>query len=248
MPPWSCAYTLSAESSLSTLLRGFLVNECGIVGASWLPLQHEQLHYIFQIKVRCTYWRNVIWQPGNHWESRQSIAQKGVRAIDVPKFAPRKWLKCCKNQCSHSWTVNGWAWTPFCLILWGLAEPPLFWKIALGVKGHSRRNSRNPGAFPEQPSELHSRPNLSAGPTKPHPSKPNPCNMPADFGKLRCRNCTATCAFLQSGRRFHLKLRCNKQKTALQESGAFLPAFQLCRKVVLSCRFPADFKLPRLLI
>ena len=44
----------------------------------------------------------------------------------------------------------------------------------------------------------------------PNPSKPRPCNMPeakkrscaAIFGKLRCRNCTATFAFLQCGRRF----------------------------------------------
>ena len=48
-----------------------------------------------------------------------------------PKSAARKWLKCCKNQCSRSRAVNGWAWTPFCVILWGwlisynyLGRPP----------------------------------------------------------------------------------------------------------------------------
>ena len=30
-----------------------------------------------------------------------------------------KWVKCCKNQCSRSWAVSGWVWTPFCVILWG---------------------------------------------------------------------------------------------------------------------------------
>ena len=62
---------------------------------------------------------------------------------------------------------------------------------------------------------------------------------------LRCRNCTATLAFLQCGSRLHQKLRCSKRKTALQhrkaalqESGAFLP---------LSCGFQAPtFRHPRL--
>ena len=49
---------------------------------------------------------------------RQSIAQKGVRAIDTRKFTALKWLKCCKNQCSRSRAVSEWAWTPFCVILW----------------------------------------------------------------------------------------------------------------------------------
>ena len=67
----------------------------------------------------------------------------------------------------------------------------------------------------------------------------------AIFGKLRCRNCIATFAFLQSGSRFakscaatNEKLHCNIKKAALQESGAFLP---------LSCGFQAPtFRLPRL--
>ena len=78
------------------------------------------------------------------------------------------------------------------------------------------------------------------------PSKAHPCNMPlaktvscaAVFGKLRCRSCTATFAFLQSGCHFYHKLRCSKrkllhrkiEKAVLQESGAFLP---------LSCGFQA---------
>ena len=54
----------------------------------------------------------------------------------------------------------------------------------------------------------------------------------ASFGKLRCRNCTATFAFLQCGRRFYQKLRCNKRKTALQH-------WKSC--VAGKWRFPAAF-------
>ena len=52
------------------------------------------------------------------------------------------------------------------------------------------------------------------------------------LGKLRCKSCTATFAFLQCG--CHLtnncsatngKLHCNIEKVAVQESGAFLPLF-----------------------
>ena len=67
----------------------------------------------------------------------------------------------------------------------------------------------------------------------------------AVFGKLRCRSCTATFAFLQCGRHFNKscaaaneKMHCNIEKAALQKSGAFLP---------LSCGFQAPtFKHPRL--
>ena len=89
---------------------------------------------------------------------------------------------------------------------------------------------------------------------KPHPSKPQPCNMPqakteaafAIFGKLRCRSCTATFAVLQCGSPFlpivplQQAKNCTAtlQKTALHESGAFLP---------LSCGFQAPtFRHPRL--
>ena len=61
---------------------------------------------------------------------------------------------------------------------------------------------------------------------------------------LRCRNCTATLAFLQCGSHLDQKLHCSKRKTALQhrkscvaESGAFL---------LLSCGFEAPtFRYPR---
>ena len=63
------------------------------------------------------------------------------------------------------------------------------------------------------------------------------------IGKLCCRNCTATFAFLQCGRRFYQKLCCNKRKTAcniekaaLQENGAFLPLAMCPWKVTLFCR------------
>ena len=62
----------------------------------------------------------------------------------------------------------------------------------------------------------------------------------AIFGKLRCRSCTATLAFLQweviftkSCPSTSEKLHCNIDKLR-------------CRKVALSCRFPEDFRLPRL--
>ena len=75
--------------------------------------------------------------------------------------------------------------------------------------------------------------------------KPHPCNMPqannrscaAIFGKLGCRNCTTTFAFLQCGCHVYQNLRCNNEKqhcnideAALQEIAAFLP---------LSCGFQA---------
>ena len=41
---------------------------------------------------------------------------KGCSRYWRPKFAARKWLKCCKNQCSRSRAVSGWVWTPFCVI------------------------------------------------------------------------------------------------------------------------------------
>ena len=44
---------------------------------------------------------------------------KGCSRCSRPKFAARKWLQCYKNQCSRSRAVNAWAWTPFCVILWG---------------------------------------------------------------------------------------------------------------------------------
>ena len=82
---------------------------------------------------------------------------------------------------------------------------------------------------------------LSSASPKPHPSKPHPCNMPrscaAVFGMLRCRSCTATFAFLQCGS--HSALQQAKNCTATSKK-------LRCRKVALSCRFPADFKLPRL--
>ena len=44
---------------------------------------------------------------------------KGCSRCWRPKFLAGKWLQCCKNQCSRSRAVNGRAWTPFCVILWG---------------------------------------------------------------------------------------------------------------------------------
>ena len=98
--------------------------------------------------------------------------------------------------------------------------------------------------------KLHWKP--QSGSPKPHPSKPHPCSMPqlvtsengscaAVFGKLRCKNCTATFPFLQCRRHFD-------QKTALQQAKNCTATLKKlrCRKVALSCRFRADFRLPRL--
>ena len=91
-----------------------------------------------------------------------------------------------------------------------------------------------------------------SGSPKPHPSKPHPCNMPqavtsengscaAVFGMLRCRNCTATFAFLQCGRHLYQKLRSSKRKTALQHRNRCVAAF-----LPLSCGFQAPtFRHPR---
>ena len=58
---------------------------------------------------------------------------------------------------------------------------------------------------------------------------------------LRCRNCTATLAFLQCGSHLDQKLRCSKRETALQHRKSCV-----AKKVALSCRSPAGFKPPRL--
>ena len=88
----------------------------------------------------------------------------------------------------------------------------------------------------------------SASP-KPHPSKSHPCNMPQ--AKTEVERCSFRNAALQ-------KLHCNIgfsavrmsfwPKAALQQAkncSATLRKLR-CRKVALSYRFPADFKLPRL--
>ena len=64
----------------------------------------------------------------------------------------------------------------------------------------------------------------------------------AVFGLLRCRSCTATVAFLQCGSLFFLP------GAALQQAkncSATLKKLR-CKKVALSCRFPAAFKPPHL--
>ena len=70
------------------------------------------------------------------------------------------------------------------------------------------------------------------------------------FGKLHCRNCTATFAFLQCGSHCtrscaatNAKMHCNIEKAATLKKPR---CGKGCRKVALSCRFPADFRLPRL--
>ena len=55
---------------------------------------------------------------------------------------------------------------------------------------------------------------------------------------LRCRNCTATFAFLQCGRHLYQKLRCQQTKNCTATSKSLR-----CRKVALSCN---AFKPPRL--
>ena len=84
------------------------------------------------------------------------------------------------------------------------------------------------------------------------PSKPHHCNMPqaktevalqfseccaAEVALQHWLFCSVDVILTKSCAAASKKLQCNIEKAALQESGAFLP---------LSCRFPADFKLPRL--
>ena len=88
--------------------------------------------------------------------------------------------------------------------------------------------------------------------TKPHPSKPHPCNMPqaktevalqfleccaAETALQHSLFCSADVICTKNCAAANETLHCNIEIAALQESGAFLP---------LSCRFPAGFKPPRL--
>ena len=63
----------------------------------------------------------------------------------------------------------------------------------------------------------------------------------AVFGKLRCGSCTATFAFSAVRKAF-------LPKAALQQAKNCTATLKQlrCRKVARSCRFPADFRLPRL--
>ena len=61
-----------------------------------------------------------------------------------------------------------------------------------------------------------------------------------NFGKLRCRSCTAAFAFLQCGCHFDQKLLCNKRKLHGNIEKAAL------QEMALSRRLPADFRLLRL--
>ena len=55
---------------------------------------------------------------GNRNGRAPKYRTKGCSHYSPPKFTARKWLKCCKNQCSRSRAVSERAWTPFCVILW----------------------------------------------------------------------------------------------------------------------------------
>ena len=85
---------------------------------------------------------------------------------------------------------------------------------------------------------------------KPHPCKPHPCNMPqaktevalqflescaAEVALQHSLFCSAEVVLTKSCAAASEKLHCNIEKAALQKF-----------KVALSCRFPADFRLPRL--
>ena len=89
---------------------------------------------------------------------------------------------------------------------------------------------------------------LSASP-RPHPSKPHPCNMPQAKTEVALQSleccaaevalqhwlfCSADVILTKSCAAASEKLQCNILKKLR------------CTKVALSCRFPADFRLPRL--
>ena len=71
-------------------------------------------------------WSLICWFKGAWHHSKNHVTSgrapkyrtKGCSRYWRPKFTARKWVKCCKNQCSRSRAVSGWAWTPFCVILW----------------------------------------------------------------------------------------------------------------------------------
>ena len=64
-------------------------------------------------------YRDTHWWCKYYFGRAPKYRTQGCSRYWRPKFVAREWLKCCKNQCSHSQAVSGWAWTPFCVILWG---------------------------------------------------------------------------------------------------------------------------------
>ena len=102
-------------------------------------------------------------------------------------------------------------------------------------KPNSQSNSRNDSrSWLEANQQV-----LNPTPLNPTPATCHKRKRKLRFGMLRCRSCTATLAFLQCGCHFDQKaalqcskrkLQCDFEKTALQQSGAFLP---------LSCGFQA---------
>ena len=87
----------------------------------------------------------------------------------------------------------------------------------------------------------------SASP-KPHPSKPHPCNMPQAKTEvaLQFSECCAAEVALQHWLFCSADVILAKSCAAASENCTATLEKLHCRKVALSCRFPADFKPPRL--
>ena len=79
---------------------------------------------------------------------------------------------------------------------------------------------------------------------EPHPSKPHPCNIPQAETEVALQfseSCTAEVALQHSLSAVQMSL---SPKAALQKTKNCTATLKSC--VALSCRFPADFRLPRL--
>ena len=83
---------------------------------------------------------------------------------------------------------------------------------------------------------------------KPDPSKPHPCNMPQAKRKLHCSFRSAALQELHCNIVFSAMRKSFGPKAALQQTKNCTATSKKlrCRKVALSCRFPAAFKPPRL--
>ena len=84
------------------------------------PREEKKIRNVHQVALICSF--VCPWLFGRAPKYRT----KGCSRYWRPKFTTMQSLKCYKNQCSRSWAVSGWVWTPFCVILWG-------WLVVFGV-------------------------------------------------------------------------------------------------------------------
>ena len=107
---------------------GFQIVECAAFSSrgNLLLRGHSYLKSTLRLRLRrrvwgqiCYFWKPPFYCRGDFSDGRApKYRTKGCSRNWRPKFAARESLNCCKNQCSRSRAVNGWEWTPFCVILW----------------------------------------------------------------------------------------------------------------------------------